>query len=488
MPASIERLHVASRAFLSAHGVYAAARHKRTPHPTTSDPRDPSSQILSPNPKNQVLGEGQFGTTFLVTHKRTGAKAACKAIAKRKLVNVDDVEDVRREVSILHHLSGHPNIVGLLAAYEGTKHVYIVMDFCSGGELFDRIVERGHYSEKDASEVFRTMVRTIAHCHSLGVMHRDLKPENFVLATKDQNAPIKAIDFGLSAYFEPGERFRDIVGSAYYVAPEVLRRNYSCEADIWSAGVILYILLSGVPPFWAQTDTAIFEAVRKGEYDLKSDPWPKISASAKDLIKRTLVSNPAERMTAEEILNHPWVAEDGDAPDTPLDNVVMNRMKKFTDMNKFKKVGMLAMAKTLTNEEISGMKQMFKQFDKDNSGTITINELQKGSEKKGAAATTAELEQMLKSMDVDGNGELDYEEFIAATLCASKIQNEDNMERAFAYFDKDNSGFITSDELRKVIDDFGMTGMSDREFMTELDANNDGKIDYDEFLQFMSKR
>jgi len=109
-------------------------------------------------------------------------------------------------------------------------------------------------------------------------------------------------------------------------------------------------------------------------------------------------------------------------------------------------------------------------------------------EKKGAAATTAELEQMLKSMDVDGNGELDHEEFIAATLCASKIQNEDNMERAFAYFDKDNSGFITSDELRKVIDDFGMTGMSDREFMTELDANNDGKIDYDEFLQFMSKR
>jgi serine/threonine protein kinase len=169
------------------------------------------------------------------------------------------VEDVRREVSILHHLSGHPNVVGLLAAYEGTKHVYIVMDYCSGGELFDRIVERGHYTEKDAAEVFRVMVRTIAHCHGLGVMHRDLKPENFVLATKDQNAPVMAIDFGLSSYFEPGERFRDIVGSAYYVAPEVLRRNYSCEADIWSAGVILYILLSGVPPFWAQTDQAIFE-------------------------------------------------------------------------------------------------------------------------------------------------------------------------------------------------------------------------------------
>jgi calcium-dependent protein kinase len=322
-------------------------------------------------------------------------------------------------------------------------------------------------------------------------MHRDLKPENFVLATKDQDAPVKAIDFGLSAYFEPGERFRDIVGSAYYVAPEVLKRNYSFEADIWSAGVILYILLSGVPPFWAQTDTAIFEAVRKGQYDLVGDPWPKISESAKGLVRRLLVGNPAERMNAEDILNHPWVREDGDAPDTPLDNVVMNRMKKFTDMNRFKKVGMLALAKTLTNEEISGMKQMFKQFDKDNSGTITINELQKGLEKKGARSTKTELEKMLKEMDVDGNGELDYEEFIAATLDQSKMQNEDHMERAFSYFDKDNSGYITLDELKKVIADFGMSntqGMNENEFMRALDANNDGKIDYDEFLAFMSSK
>ena len=436
----------------------------------------------------KVLGEGQFGTTFLVTHKRTGQKAACKAIAKRKLIQPEDVEDVRREVSILHHLSGHPNIVGLLGAYEGTKHVYIVMDFCSGGELFDRIVERGHYSEKDASEVFRMMIRTIAHCHNLGVMHRDLKPENFVLATKDEDAPVKAIDFGLSAYFEPGERFRDIVGSSYYVAPEVLKRNYSCEADIWSAGVILYILLSGVPPFWGRTDTAIFETVRKGRYNLVGDPWSKISESAKGLIRRILVGNPAERMSAEDILNHPWVRENGDAPDTPLDNVVLNRMKKFMDMNKFKKVGMLAMAKTLTNEEISGMKQMFKQFDKDNSGTITINELQMGLEKKGARSTKSELEKMLEEMDVDGNGELDYEEFIAATLDQSKMQDEDHLERAFAYFDKDNSGSITLDELKKVIADFGMQGMNENEFMKELDANNDGKIDYDEFLAFMSAK
>ena len=367
--------------------------------------------------------------------------------------------------------------------------MYIVMEYCSGGELFDRIVERGHYSEKDASEVFRVMIRTIAHCHNLGVMHRDLKPENFVLATKDQDAPVKAIDRVVGASNRRAlPRHRRL---------RVLRRARSAQAQLLvrgghlSAGVILYILLSGVPPFWAQTDTAIFEAVRKGQYDLVGDPWPKISESAKGLVRRLLVGNPAERMNAEDILNHPWVREDGDAPDTPLDNVVMNRMKKFTDMNRFKKVGMLAMAKTLTNEEISGMKQMFKQFDKDNSGTITINELQKGLEKKGARSTKTELEKMLKEMDVDGNGELDYEEFIAATLDQSKMQNEDHMERAFSYFDKDNSGYITLDELKKVIADFGMSntqGMNENEFMRALDANNDGKIDYDEFLAFMSSK
>ena len=423
-----------------------------------------------------------------MTHKRSGQKAACKAIAKRKLINSEDVEDVRREVSILHHLSGHPNIVGLLAAYEGTKHVYIVMDFCSGGELFDRIVERGHYSEKDASEVFRVMIRTIAHCHNLGVMHRDLKPENFVLATKDQDAPIKAIDFGLSAYFEPGERFRDIVGSAYYVAPEVLKRNYSCEADIWSAGVILYILLAGVPPFWAQSEQAIFDEVLKGKYDLKSDPWGKISEGAKDVVRKMLVSNPKDRATAQEILNHPWVREDGDASDEQLEDVVLSRMRKFAAMNKFKKMGMLAVAKTLSKEEIAGMKEIFQAFDTDKSGTVTISELMDGLRKKGVDKAASDVADLVNNMDMDGNGELDYEEFIAATLSTAKMENDDNLARAFAYFDKDNSGYISREEVVKVIADFGLDGeFGDvNEFMEAADTNKDGKIDYDEFLAVMT--
>ena len=436
----------------------------------------------------QELGKGQFGTTYLVSHKVTKREAACKAIAKRKLVSAEDVEDVRREISILHHLGDHPNVVELIDAYEGSKHIYIVMELCEGGELFDRIVARGHYSEKDAATIFRTMMRTVAHCHNLGVIHRDLKPENFVLKTKEPDAAIKAIDFGLSTYFEPQQHFHDIVGSAYYVAPEVLKRNYSNEADVWSAGVILYILLAGVPPFWAQSEQAIFDEVLKGKYDLRSDPWDKISEGAKDVVRKMLVSDPKQRATAQEVLNHPWVREDGDASDEPLEDVVLSRMRKFAEMNKFKKMGMLAVAKTLSKEEIAGMKEVFQAFDTDRSGTVTISELMDGLRKKGVEKAASEVAELVKSMDMDGNGELDYEEFIAATLSTAKMENEDNLARAFAYFDKDNSGYISRSEVQKVITDFGLDHeFGDvNDFMAAADTNKDGKIDYDEFLAVMT--
>eukprot|EP00249_Psilotum_nudum_P009776 c22148_g2_i1 orf=233-1084(+) len=196
------------------------------------------------------LGRGQFGVTHLCTHKITGGLFACKSIAKRKLRNKEDIDDVRREVQIMHHLTGQQNIVELKGAYEDKHSVHLVMELCAGGELFDRIVSKGHYTERAAANLCRTIVKVVQICHSLGVMHRDLKPENFLFLSKNEDSPLMATDFGLSVFFKPGQVFRDIVGSAYYVAPEVLRRRYGPEADVWSAGIILYILLSGVPPFW----------------------------------------------------------------------------------------------------------------------------------------------------------------------------------------------------------------------------------------------
>jgi calcium-dependent protein kinase len=448
-------------------------------------------------PNYKILGEGAFGTTYLVQHKKTKVLGACKQLAKHKVKTEADVEDVRREVSILHHLSGHPHVAALHTAYEGRKNVYIVMEYCGGGELFDRIVARTKenrkkhidrvYSEREAAAMFRTMVRTVAYCHSLGVMHRDLKPENFVMASQDEDAAIKAIDFGLATYFEPNEKFTEKLGSACYMAPEVIKHNYSKEADIWSIGVILYILLSGRPPFYGSSEEAIYRSIVRQHIDLDSSLWKNISASGKDLISKTLCRNPAARLTAEEILNHPWVREGGDAPSEPLENAVLERMRDFCAMNKFKRVGLMAMAKTLTASEIAGMKQMFASFDKDGSGTITIKELQRGLEKQGCAAGAEEIAGLLSTMDVDGDGVLDYEEFLAATLSAFKMNSANNLQRAFAYFDKDESGYITADELKLVIEELELGGDMDvNEFLRAVDTDGDHKIDYDEFLAMMN--
>uniref|UniRef100_A0A5B6YK86 non-specific serine/threonine protein kinase n=1 Tax=Davidia involucrata TaxID=16924 RepID=A0A5B6YK86_DAVIN len=431
------------------------------------------------------LGQGQFGTTFLCVEKATGKEYACKSMAKRKLLTAEDVEDVRREVQIMHHLAGHPNVISIKGAYEDAVAVHVVMELCAGGELFDRIIQRGHYTERKAAELTRTIVGVVEACHSLGVMHRDLKPENFLFVDQKEEALLKTIDFGLSIFFKPGEKFNDVVGSPYYVAPEVLRKRYGPEADVWSAGVILYILLSGVPPFWAETEQGIFEQVLHGDLDFSSDPWPSISDSAKDLVRRMLVRDPKKRLTAHEVLCHPWVQVDGVAPDKPVDSAVLSRMKQFSAMNKLKKMALRVIAENLSEEEIAGLKEMFKMIDTDNSGQITFEELKAGLKRVGANLKESEIYDLMQAADVDNSGTIDYGEFVAATLHLNKVEREDHLFAAFSYFDKDGSGYITADELQQACEEFGLEDVRLEEMIQEADQDNDGRIDYNEFVAMM---
>jgi calcium-dependent protein kinase len=378
--------------------------HATHPKQNKTKTKTKKQDVSSHYTLGRVLGRGQFGTTRLANEKSTGAELACKSIAKRKLATPEDVEDIQREVQIMHHLKGSPAIVTLRAAYEDKHNVHLVMELCSGGELFDRIVSKGHLSEKDAAGLMRTIVSVVAHCHSLGVIHRDLKPENFLLDTLADDAQLKATDFGLSVFYKPGDVFTDIVGSAYYVAPEVLRRSYGPEADIWSCGVILYILLSGVPPFWGETEQQIFDAILKGDLDLTSDPWPGISEPAKNCVRRMLTQDPRARATADEVLQHEWMRENGTARAEPLDNVVLSRLRGFAGMNKLKKEAMKVIAGGMSPEEIAGLRTIFEEIDADGSGTITVDELKAAMAKRGSAVARAEMEALLTSIDLDATG------------------------------------------------------------------------------------
>ncbi|KAJ6819722.1 calcium-dependent protein kinase 2-like [Iris pallida] len=445
----------------------------------------PYSDVRSVYTLGKELGRGQFGVTYLCTENSTGLQYACKSISKRKLHNKNDREDVKKEIQIMQHLTGQANIVEFKGVYEDKNSVHLVMELCAGGELFDRIIAKGHYTEKAAAGICRAIVNVVNICNFMGVMHRDLKPENFLLATKDEGAMLKATDFGLSVFIEEGKVYREIVGSAYYVAPEVLKRKYGKEIDVWSAGVILYILLSGVPPFWAETEKGIFDAILEGEIDFESSPWPSISESAKDLVRRMLTQDPKKRITSAQVLEHPWIKEGG-ASDRPIDSAVLSRMKQFRAMNKLKKLALKVIAENLSEDEIKGLKQMFTNMDTDNSGSITYEELKTGLTRLGSKLSETEVKQLMEAADVDGNGTIDYIEFVTATLHRHKLESEQNLRSAFGYFDKDGSGFITMDELEVAMKEHGLgDDTTIKEIISEVDTDNDGRINYEEFCAMM---
>ncbi|EOA40084.1 hypothetical protein CARUB_v10008777mg [Capsella rubella] len=450
-------------------------------------PMSHQTQITDKYILGRELGRGEFGITYLCTDRETHEALACKSISKRKLRTAVDIEDVRREVAIMSTLPAHPNVVKLKASYEDNENVHLVMELCEGGELFDRIVARGHYTERAAAAVARTIAEVVMMCHSNGVVHRDLKPENFLFANKKENSPLKAIDFGLSVFFKPGDKFTEIVGSPYYMAPEVLKRDYGPEVDVWSAGVIIYILLCGVPPFWAETEQGVALAILRGVLDFKRDPWPQISESAKSLVRQMLDPDPTKRLTAQQVLAHPWVQNAKKAPNVPLGDIVRSRLKQFSMMNRFKKKVLRVIAEHLSIQEVEVIKNMFSLMDDDKDGKITYQELKAGLQKVGSQLGEPEIKMLMEVADVDGNGFLDYGEFVAVIIHLQKIENDELFKLAFMFFDKDGSSFIELDELREALsDELGEPDISVlNDIMREVDTDKDGRINYDEFVVMM---
>uniref|UniRef100_A0A1J3D0N8 non-specific serine/threonine protein kinase n=1 Tax=Noccaea caerulescens TaxID=107243 RepID=A0A1J3D0N8_NOCCA len=453
-------------------------------------------RVLSDVPKENIedrylldreLGRGEFGVTYLCIERSSRDLLACKSISKRKLRTAVDVEDVKREVAIMKHLPKSSSIVTLKEACEDDNAVHLVMELCEGGELFDRIVARGHYTERAAAGVTKTIVEVVQLCHKHGVIHRDLKPENFLFANKKENSPLKAIDFGLSIFFKPGEKFSEIVGSPYYMAPEVLKRNYGPEIDIWSAGVILYILLCGVPPFWAESEQGVAQAILRGIIDFKREPWPNISETAKSLVRQMLEPDPKRRLTAKQVLEHPWIQNAKKAPNVPLGDVVRSRLKQFSVMNRFKRKALRVITEFLSTEEVEDIKEMFNKMDTDNDGIVTIEELKGGLRDFGTQLAESEVQMLIEAVDTKGKGTLDYGEFVAVSLHLQKVANDEHLRKAFSYFDKDGNGYILPKELCDALKEDGGDDCVDvaNDIFQEVDTDKDGRISYEEFAAMM---
>ncbi|XP_010550467.1 PREDICTED: calcium-dependent protein kinase 28-like [Tarenaya hassleriana] len=438
----------------------------------------------------KLLGHGQFGYTYVATDKAYGDRVAVKRLDKSKMALPIAVEDVKREVQILKALSGHENVVQFYNAFEDENFVYIVMELCEGGELLDRILAKkdSRYSEKDAAVVVRQMLKVAAEYHLHGLEHRDMKPENFLFKSAKVDSPVKATDFGLSNFIKPGKRFHDIVGSAYYVAPEVLKRRSGPESDVWSIGVITYILLCGRRPFWDRTEDGIFKEVLRKKPDFNRKPWPTISESAKDFVKKLLVKDPRTRLTAAQALSHPWVREGGNASEIPIDISVLNNLRQFVKYSRLKQFALRALASTLDEAEIAGLRDQFDAIDVDKNGVITLEEMRQALAKDLPwKLKDSRVVEILQAIDSNTDGLVDFTEFVAAALQVHQLEEHDSEKwqlrsrAAFEKFDLDKDGYITPEELRLHT---GLKGSIDP-LLEEADIDRDGKISLREFRRLL---
>jgi len=253
------------------------------------------------------LGRGTFSVVYQATHKPTGVQYALKFIDK-KYVDKEDLVLLSREIEIMKRVS-HPNVLCLKEMFETPNQISLVLELVSGGELFFKIVERGSYSEKDASAIVKQIVEGVVYLHGMNICHRDLKPENLLVAVEDGKETIKIADFGLSKIFSEQVFLETSCGTPDYAAPEVLtvEKTYDNSVDLWSIGVITYVLLCGYPPFYASSHPALFEKIINCNYSFPDPEWGFISNEAKDFIRHLLVINPKDRLTAVECLNHPFL-------------------------------------------------------------------------------------------------------------------------------------------------------------------------------------
>lgn len=434
----------------------------------------------------KTIGEGAFGKVKKATCKSDNGVRAIKEIRK-KSSNEDRrgmaKDTIACEVASMGVLD-HPHIIRLYEVYQDLFNIYLVMDFCSGGDLCDAVQAAKNFTEKDASCIMQQVIQGVAYMHNKLVCHRDLKPDNFLLqhpvSQGLQDNSVKIVDFGCAWTFSPGEVATRKVGSQFYIAPEVLAKSYTNACDLWSCGVTAYILLCGYPPFRNEV------AIRSKELVFPEKEWGQISDDAKELTKRLIERNPKKRETAEKILRHRWIMEHAPkAKQMPL-QCVQENLASFADNNAMKKAALSIVARNLSGSQIEKLRETFLALDKNQDGTISKDELEQGLKSTNLGDNAKEV---LQGLDMNGDGTIEYTEFLAGSLEKKQYSEESACWAAFKAFDADSTGSISRAELANVLEHEDMKavlgGRSIDEVFADCDKDHDGVIEFDEFMAMM---
>ena len=405
-----------------------------------------------------LIGSGAFGKVRLYLDRDSRSfKYAIKTI-KKNIFKKHSIDSIKREVDILRSMD-HPNIVKYFETYEDECYLHIVMEYIAGDNLFRVLTDQKgfKFTERTISKIMTCLLKAVLFLHHNGIIHRDIKPENIVFVEPDNFKALKLIDFGLSIQ-QNAKKDNRRVGTPYYMSPEMVRGNFNYASDVWSIGVILFIMVTGKQPFRGKSKEEVFDKIKKGAYDKNILNKAKCSKEVKDLIKKMLVTEHSKRITVESALDHIWFKqfEKNKNINLVVDQEIIDSLKQFQYQNIFQKEIRFYLAKLCSDKEIIKLKNAFLAIDKDNSGEIEYEEIPKIFSELNIKASDTELKNIFSSMDFHCDGKVNYSEFLAATISTINFNKEEKLWSAFKYFDTTDSGYITLDSVMDALNNSGV--------------------------------
>eukprot|EP00929_Paragymnodinium_shiwhaense_P120673 TRINITY_DN92677_c0_g1_i1.p1 TRINITY_DN92677_c0_g1~~TRINITY_DN92677_c0_g1_i1.p1 ORF type:complete len:637 (+),score=155.43 TRINITY_DN92677_c0_g1_i1:161-2071(+) len=457
-----------------------------------------------------TLGEGGYGKVFVaVDREMPDRKVAIKMVTKADNPKLSaeereaEAQALDTEIKVMKELD-HPHICRLMATFEEKKTMFFVMELCEGGELFDRIIESGKISEKLSADVIRQVSSALVYTHGRGIAHRDLKPENVVFCSKrPEDTSIKVIDWGLAMSFT-GTKMTGAVGSFTYAAPEVITSNnvkeYTSACDLWSLGVMTYVMMSGKPPFWGSEKNHLRNAKQeKYPMDDHQAPWKDIKPEGKDFIKKLIKANPAKRMSAADCVKHPWPAAAASSSEatTATSTDVLSNLKRYSNASTFSKMCITAVARQLSHRHLKDVHAVFRELDANGDGVLSFQEISNGFKRIFGADSVeyAQVGTIFKSLDLDGSQTIDYTEFCAAGFGEQQCNQDEVLWAAFKTFDVDNSGSVDVNDLQRILDNADVQDIwhADvcrevaKEVVDKFARDKNGKISFEDWKVMMQQ-
>ncbi|CAD8157623.1 unnamed protein product [Paramecium pentaurelia] len=429
------------------------------------------------------LGQGGFGSVYQVRHLKTNLIRAAKVIQKQA---IDDEQLLISESEILKDLD-HPNIVKILEIFSDVQNIYIITECLCGGELIERVRTITNYNEEIAKQYMQQILSAMVYCHNRKIVHRDLKPENILFDDNDINSNLKIIDFGASEKMI-SKKLTTKIGTPYFLAPEILRPNgYDEKVDVWSCGIILYILLIGKAPFRGKNQLETLQLAQKANLNFSGKHWNKISPEAIDLIKLMIQKDPHKRISMKDALNHIWISNQS-PKSIQFDQEFFKEITKFKGYNNLRvAINQFVTVQISKREEKQKFLSIFKSLDKNGDGLLSQEEILQGmiSVKMDKIESQLMVKEIMDKIDTNHSGRVDFTEFLTASIIQEQQFLKESLKKAFRLFDLDGNGTISRIEIEEIFGGIQIDNSAWQDILASCDNNKDGLIEEEEFIALL---